>query len=497
LSQKCYAHAFWFCTSSVWDYNVCVIARHLARRLLVPFLALALLAVLLVLVLRPPSAPYLALLRRGDALAAEARRTAAVAAYEEAARLRPEEPIPYLRLAQVYLVWGRVEEALGALSQAERLDAAAAVGMEQVERLWIAAYAADADWPALIERARRLLAGSPDDRAARHALARAYVEMQEWDAARKEYETLLQSDPDDSLAHERLGILRLGDDFAAARHLLVARTELADRLLSVLKGPGVAENPAYACALLGRVLFEAEEWALAARQFERALAYDADYSNAHAYLGHALDQMERPDQAEPHLLRAVALDPDSVVARMFLGLYYERRGALSTARAEYEAAYDLDPENPAACIEIGQAWAAEGRYLAAEIWFLEAVSLQPDDPLLWKVLTRFYLNHNINARGQGVEAAQRLLELSPDDARAHDLRGWAAILAGDYDTAQESLRRAVSLDPALASAHYHLGLLWKARGDRQKAREAFIRALDLDVTGEIVPLVERAMGGRD
>ncbi|RLC91794.1 MAG: hypothetical protein DRI77_13490, partial [Chloroflexi bacterium] len=161
---------------------------------------------------------------------------------------------------------------------------------------------------------------------------------------------------------------------------------------------------------------------------------------------------------------------------------------------EYETAYDLDPTNPATCIEIGQTWAAEGRYVAAEIWLREAVSLQPYDAALWEVLARFYLDHNITAEGQGIETTAELVRLSPDDARAHDLRGWAAFQVGDYDTAESSLWRAISLDPALAAAHYHLGRLWAAQGAHQKAREAFIRALDLDTTGELVPPVERALG---
>jgi tetratricopeptide (TPR) repeat protein len=164
-----------------------------------------------------------------------------------------------------------------------------------------------------------------------------------------------------------------------------------------------------------------------------------------------------------------------------------------TARAYYESAYDLDPENPGICVEIGQTWVAEGRYVAAEIWLQQAVSLQPDDPVLWRVLVEFYLDHNVGAGGRSVEAATELIELAPDDAYAHDLRGWAALQADDYDTAYASLDRAIVLDPGLASAHYHIGLLWAARGDPESAYEAFVRALDLDVTSELTPLIERAM----
>ena len=472
------------------------------HRLLITFPALALLAVVLVLILHPADMTYLDLLRQGDEHTARAERTAAIAAYQEAARLRPGDPAPHLRLAQVYLDWGRTDDALAAVAEAERLGAEEAAS----ERQWVAIYAARADWPAVVEHAQWLLAlapadGSielaevPDDAyAVRHALARAYVELREWDAAQAEYQALLRADPTDHVAHEQLGALLAGDDPAAVQHLLSARTELADRLIVAFGEAGAVDDPAYTSALLGRTLFEAQEWALAARQFERALSHNPDYPDAHAYLGHALDHKGRPDEAWPHLRRAVTLAPDSPVAHIFLGLHHDRLGDFPAARAEYETAYDLDPTNPATCVEIGQTWAAEGRYVAAEIWLREAVSLQPDDPALWEVLARFYLDHNISTEGRGVEAAAELLQLSPDDAHAHDLRGWAAFQVGDYDTAESSLLRAISLDPTLASAHYHLGRLRAAQSAHQKAREALIRALDLDTTGELAPLIKQAMG---
>jgi tetratricopeptide (TPR) repeat protein len=463
---------------------------------------LALLVAALLFILRPLDTSYLALLRQGDGHAARAERTAAVAVYQEATHLRPNDPLPHLRLAQLYLDWGRTDDALDAIAQAQQLGAQET----DLERLRVAAHAARADWPAVVEHAQRLLALVPDERDARHTLAHAYIELREWDAAQEEYQALLRVDSTDSPAHERLGALLLGDDPVAIQHLFAARTELADRLLAALSFPlpspplggmeGREEaSAAYASAFLGWRLLEAEEWALASLQFERALSHEPDYPDAHTYLGYALDRQGYSDEAGPHLQQAVALAPDSAAAHTFLGLYYERLGDVASARAQYEAAYDLDPNNPATCVEIGQTWTDEGRYTEAEIWLREAVSLQPDDPMLWEVLTRFYLDHNITTAGRGVEAAARLVQLLPDDARAHDLRGWAAFQVGDYEQAEESLRRAIALDPALAAAHYHLGLLWSVRGLYQDAREAFGRALDLDTTGELVPFIERTMYG--
>jgi tetratricopeptide (TPR) repeat protein len=332
-----------------------------------------------------------------------------------------------------------------------------------------------------------------DARAARHALANAYVESREWEAARAEYETLLQTDAGDALALERLGIISFDDSAAAVEHLLKAGTSVADRLLDVFLESSATDDPAYFSTLLGQVLVAEQEWALSTRCFEYAIARNPDYADAHAYLGYALDQMGHSEEALPFLRRAIALAPDSVPANVFLGLHSERMGDVPAARAYYESAYDLDPENPGICVEIGQTWVAEGRYVAAEIWLREAVSLQPDDPALWRVLVRFYLDHNVGADARSVEAAMELVELAPNDAYAHDLRGWVALQADDHDTAYASLDRAIVLDPDLASAYYHLGLLWVARGDAEKAYEAFVRALDLDIRGDLTPLVNRAM----
>ncbi|RLC82238.1 MAG: hypothetical protein DRJ03_04510 [Chloroflexi bacterium] len=461
-----------------------------ATHLLIATPVLTLLALALALILRPAPTPYLDLLRQGDTLVANTERSGAVAAYQEAARLQPSDPEPLLRLARLYLEWGRTDDALDALTEVERLGAR---GSEQVERLYVAIHAARADWPAVVKHARRLLPLSPADADTRHILAHAYVELEEWEAAQSEYERLLGLDPADRAAHERMGALLLGDDPAAIQHLYAAQTDLAEQLLAATQDLNVASDPAYVRAMQGRALFEAREWALAARQFERAISHNPDYADAHAYLGHALDQMGRPDEAQPRLEKAVELAPNSFVASAFLGLHYDRQGNPAAARAEYEAAYDLDPNNPAICIEIGQTWAVEGRYTAAEIWLQEAVSLQPDDPLLWEALTRFYLDHNIAAAGRAAEAASELLKLSPNDARAHDLQGWALFQTGNYDGAQARFQQALALDPTLAAAHYHLARVWEAQGKRQKAQEAYIHALDLDTTGELAPLIEQAM----
>lgn len=448
----------------------------------------------LVLLLRAPSNTYLELLNQAHAYAEELERTAAAAAYREAARLRPDAALPHLSLARLYLEWGRNEEALDAVAEAERRGAEPAE-VEQLRAAVSAALATSAGepacWKAAVKHAQALLALNPEDRDARHILARAHLGLREWEAAAAIYWELLRSDPDDRRAAERLGVLLLGNDPDALEYLRLAQTELAQRVIVVFSEATSADDPSYASTRVGEVLIQSREWALAARQLELAVARNPGYADAHAYLGFALDQLGYPDDAAPHLLGALGAAEPSALVRTLLGLHYDRLGDPVVARAQYEAAYDLAPDNPAICAEIGQTWAAEGRYAAAEIWLREAVSLKPDDPKMWEILARFYLDHGIVSEDDAVHAADKLLELAPDQARAHDLRGWAALEVGDYSTAEEYLRRAVELDPGLASGYYHLGLLHLARGHPDQAREAFTRAVDLDTTGTIRSLIQR------
>lgn len=466
-------------------------------RHLVGAAALALLLAGLVLILRPTESRYLELLRRAEGHAEALERTAAIAAYEEAARLHPGAPLPHLSLARLYLNWGKTDEALDALADAERLGAEPL----DVERLRLAIYVARAEtsitakpahWRAVVEHAERLLSLAPASRETLHTLARAHLGRREWEAARSVYNDLIRMNSNDVRAHERLGALLLGEDPNAVEHLHLAESELSRHLLATFAETGSTGSSAYVSTRIGRVLIESQEWPLAVKQLQRAVSHSPGYADAHMYLGHALDQMGYYDAARPHLIGATGAEPNSPVAHTLLGLHYDRLGDTSAARAEYETAYDLAPENPALCVEIGQTWVAEGRYVAAEIWLREAISLKPDDPGLWEILARFYLDHNMTSDEQAVRAAKKLVELAPDSATAHDLRGWAALQVGDYGSARAHLRRAIELDPKMAAAHYHRGLLEKAQGHSEKAKAAFTRAIDLDTTGRLAVLVERA-----
>jgi len=451
----------------------------------------------LLLVARSSRGSFYDLQRRAEDHADRGERTAAAAAYEALARLQPRSPVPHLALAEIYLGWGRPAEALEALSQAEGRGAKPV----DVERLRAFTHARRAersietgltDWALTAEHGERALTQGASDVQLRDLVARAHLASRDWSAAASTYEAIVNVDPSVVVAHERLGALLMGVDPTAREYLLAAETDLASRLLAALDGPDGLASPGEVHAAAGRILFAHGAWPLAVRHLELAVQQDPDEGEMRAYLGHALDQMGYRDEAERHLLKAVEMCPGLILPQVFLGLHYDRWGSVAAARSAYEAAYDMDPESAALCLEIGQTWAAEGRYVAAEIWLREAASLTPDDPVVWEALARFYLDHHIVSNNRAVEATERLLALTPGGAEAHDLRGWAAVQTGAYETAEVHLARSLELDPSLSSAHYHVGLLRDAQGRMDESKYAFRRAIDLDTSGTVTRLIERS-----
>jgi Tfp pilus assembly protein PilF len=123
---------------------------------------------------------------------------------------------------------------------------------------------------------------------------------------------------------------------------------------------------------------------------------------------------------------------------------------------------------------------------------LHAAEIAPDDARVWEALAQYYVELGIDVSESGLAAVERLVELAPNHARAHDLMGRAYYLTHEDVLARTSLDRALALDPRLASAHYHLGRLNARQGRFAEAALNFQRAADHDISGRLAQQLERA-----
>jgi tetratricopeptide (TPR) repeat protein len=434
---------------------------------------------LLLLGLVPYPMAFTATMRRAESHRAVHEYGAALAAYEQAIRLDPESPWPWLRTGQVLLAQQRFGRATVALQEAERLggggDALLALGES---------YAGSGDWTAAMQPWLRALAAAPGDTRVYVALAQASIAQNLFDQATRWLGRALELQPSGeqaSTVHDLLGRLLAGDDpVQAAEHFYLAGDE---DMLDVL-GAAVAESdPGRQALLLGAAFLQRDELTLARRQFERAVALLPTDASAQAYLGHVLDRLGETGAARQTLEQALALDPDAALAYYFLGLHDQQVGNMAAAQAVLWQALQRDPENAALRATMGETFATLGDYAHAEEWYQGAVAAAPDDVEFHLLLAHFYLDHLYQVTAGGLPAAQAAAALAPDDARTQDLLGWAYHLAGNSMQGELALSQALALDPEMVSAHYHLGSLLKSIGWYDLARQYLQRAVDLDTAG--------------
>jgi len=441
-------------------------------------LAIVLLGVLLLGLVPYPGA-YTAALRQAEGHRAAREYGAALAAYEQAIRLDPDAPLPWLQAGNVLLQQHRFERAATAFQEAGRRRSAFAALLGLGE-----SYAGRGDWTAAMaawSRARSLVPGDPRPYV---ALGRGSLAQGSFDQAEHLLSLALSRHPseqDAATAHALLGRLLLDDDPAqAAAHLRQAGDT---DLLAVLDAAQAETDPARRALLLGAAFLQRGELTLARRELERAAALAPADAETRAYLGHVLDLLGHTGAGREMLEQALDLDPESALAYYFLGLHEGQVGYLAGAQESLWQALLRDPGNAAMHVSMAETFVALGEYPQAEEWYQAAVEIAPDDVEFQLVLAHFYVDHLYRIEQGGIPAAEAAVALAPDDARTHDLLGWACYLAGRLTEARQALVQAVALAPDLVSARYHLGSLYATRGEDDLARQHLQRAADLDTGG--------------
>lgn len=362
----------------------------------------------------------------GYALVKAGKLKEAAKAYEEAAKLDPEDVNIFRNLAAIYSELDDPEKQLGALISAARLKP------DEVElHLAIAALYGRLNRPQKqLAAFKQVIRLKPDDLNARKTLARSAkgpVQIQAW-------EEVLKIDPQDEEATVRL--IKLYQ--AAERHdrLVVLYKKLArqkpkDWVIPYNLGMTQIELKRYAEAeqsfhralklapknidILTRILevqqsqkkvkgaLETAERILALKPTEMEL-YRYVYSGLSRFKAH--DRLERvltrgvkanPDSAElwklmaltrlkqkdakgasQALAKAVEIDPDNLDNRIRLAKLYDKIGQTEKASAQYRAAIKRKPREIAHRLALAQLLERTGQLKAASVQYAAILEIDPD-----------------------------------------------------------------------------------------------------------------------
>lgn len=152
--------------------------------------------------------------------------------------------------------------------------------------------------------------------------------------------------------------------------------------------------------------------------------------------------------------------------------------------SEYQAAYDLTKKAVAAAPEEEWAYRLQSMTFSAtgdNRRALEAaeksVHLAPN--YLSSLHTLVYAQVGVWKLLEAEKTVAQMLEISPDDANAHDAAGYVALKKEEYEKAEKHYQTALKIDPESVSALNNLGVVYLEYANAGKGKEYRKRSADL------------------
>jgi tetratricopeptide (TPR) repeat protein len=317
----------------------------------------------------------------GNALYSQERYQEALAKYQQAAELRPDEAVYYANQGDAYDELGQYDQAAAAYEQATMVNPSYASAYNK----WGNMLYAQEDYAGAADKYQLAIEQDPSNAVYHTNLGMAYDNLGQSDLAATEYEQAVTLDPGYDSAWNRWGnILYSQGDYAGA----------AEKYQQA-----VALQPTEAVyhANLADAYYQQDEYALAAAEYEQATTLDPTYDYAWNRWGNSLYAQGDYAGAAEKYQQAVTLIPDDAVYHANLAGAYYQQSEYTLAAAEYEQAVTLDPTYDYAWNRWGNSLYAQGDYAGAAQKYLQALALVPDKAVYHYNLGMAYYQQGYNA----------------------------------------------------------------------------------------------------
>ncbi len=211
--------------------------------------------------------------------------------------------------------------------------------------------------------------------------------------------------------------------------------------------------------------------------------------------------------------RVLTLQPDDVAALIWLGRLHLDLGQPADAEPLFQKAQSLAPRAVAAHVGLGQAALAKQDYPRAVQWFESALAVDPSAASVYSPLAMAYRGMGQTAKTASLAGQWRNSDIPVPDPRTHELdamlrsglgyelRGVAALDAGDYAGAASLFREGLQYAPAgsalARSIRHKLGTALALSGDTAGAAREFegtVRAAPRDVLDEPAAKASYSLG---
>ncbi|MCZ6652232.1 MAG: protein kinase [Planctomycetota bacterium] len=280
------------------------------------------------------------------------------------------------------------------------------------------------------------------------------------------------------------------DVFAVQDEIAQAITRALRVVLTEKEKHAIAKAPtdnvqAYECYLRGRQYFHQfhrKGLERARKLFMRAYELDAEYAGAYAGVADCCSMLYTYcDATEAHLKeadqasrKALELDPQLAEAHVARGLAASLNKQYDEARREFETAIRQNPELFEAHYFYARSLFAEGKLGEAAQLFEQASQRRPEDYVAPSLLgnVNIALGHQEEAQAayrRSVSAAEKHLELFPEDGRALYMGAVGMVQLGQCDRALEWAERALAAEPEEPWVLYNVACAYALLGQSEKA----------------------------
>jgi protein O-GlcNAc transferase len=442
----------------------------------------------------------------GAVLEREGRLTAAIAEFQKAQTIKPNDASSLLNLAAAY---EQNREPAKAAPMYAKAVASARAQKQPVAAGVLASYArvlaATGQGTAAIEQMKEAIALQPGNAQQRDDLGTFYAQAQDWPNAEQAYSEAIRLKPDLAVAHMHLGFvlqaeqkpeavqewlqssklapedagltLVVGNALANAGQdeqalpilehahamaekstdaayqlaLVLQRLNQVEKAIPLLKSVVEAEpNNADALINLGLALSQAHEARDAVPFLQRAIQLRPDNVTAHQDLAAAYLQVNETDAAIVELKAALKLLPDSPQLHYNLGTAYKIEDDAAEAIPELETAEKLDPTRYEPNYVLGVLYMQQARYEEAATRLEASLKLHPQNGDGWATLGSVY--NKLDRLPEAVSALQEAIQQLPDQADPH--LTLAAVLVKQNQAAQATEERKTAANLMRAHMNY-------------------------------------------
>jgi non-specific serine/threonine protein kinase len=273
------------------------------------------------------------------------------------------------------------------------------------------------------------------------------------------------------------------------------RVVLTEKEKDAIEKVPTADVRAYDFYLRGRHFFHQfrrKGLDLAREMFARAIALDPNYARAYAGIADCCtflyiyweSSQANLDQAYDAGRRALDLDPDLAEAHASKGLSASLRKNYEEAQREFATAIRLNPRLFEPYYFSGRNFYVQGKLEEAVRWFEQASRALPEDyqaPMLMASALHGLgrMEDAQTAYRRGLAAAEKHLEIHPDDARAVYFGANALTQLNDKERALKWAEHALQMEPDEHQVLYNVACVYALLGEAERA----IDCLEKSVTG--------------